>query len=285
MDKLHNQINLAAQAIKNADALFITAGAGMSIDSGLPDFKHISGFSASFDLLKKNSLVEFETAQSDLFEQNPEKAWAFYGYQLNLYKSAIPHEGYQKLLELGNKKQYGYFIFTSNVDGLFQKAGFNDAFIEECNGSMHYFQCVKPCSSHIWKAPKNKIIIDREHFKATGPLPQCPYCGEIARPNILMPNDWTWLSQRTIEQGNRLQLWLETIDSLDATLAIIELGANHNNPTVRLQSQRVNRSIKSTLIRINTNEHQIKNNGIGIALGPKEALVKIGEAYKSLPNL
>jgi len=285
MDKLNNKIREAALAIKNADALFITAGAGMSIDSGLPDFKHISGFSASFDLSKNKSRVEFEAAQSDLFEQNPEKAWAFYGYQLNLYKSVSPHQGYQKLLEFGDQRQYGYFIFTSNVDGQFQKAGFNDAFIEECNGSIHHFQCVKPCTSNIWKAPKAKISIDRENLKAIGPLPQCPYCGSTARPNILMPNDWSWLSQRAIEQGNRLQLWLETIDSLAAQLVIIELGASHSNHTVRLQSQRVNRSIKSTFIRINATDFQIKNDGIEIALTPKEALLKIWEVYESLPKL
>lgn len=278
MDKVLTQLKEAALAIKNADALFITAGAGMSTDSGIPDFKHITGFSASFNPKTNKSKVEFEAAQSDLFEHQPEKAWAFYGYQLNLYRKTLPHSGFKKLLKIGKEKEFGYFVFTSNVDGQFQKTGFQDAFLEECNGSIHHLQCIKPCSSAVWEVQKENIIIDREHLQAIAPLPKCPNCGSIARPNILMPNDWSWISQRAIEQGNRLQQWLETMDSLEAKLAIIELGANHSNSTVRLQSQRVSRSFSSTLIRINTIDYDVPEGGIGLALSPEQGLIKISEA-------
>lgn len=280
MDKILDQLKQAALAIKEADALFITAGAGMSTDSGLPDFKHITGFSASYKPKINKAKVEYEAAQSELFEHQPERAWAFYGYQLNLYRKTLPHAGFRKLLKIGKEKEYGYFVFTSNVDGQFQKAGFHDAFLEESNGSMHHLQCIKPCCSAVWDAPNENIIIDREHLKALAPLPKCPHCGNIARPNILMPNDWSWISQRAIEQGNRLQQWIETLDSLEAKLVIIELGANHSNATVRLQSQRVNRSFKSTLIRINTIDYDVPEGGIGLALSSEQGLIKIAEALE-----
>ena len=267
---LQENIKKAASAIKKADALFISAGSGMNIDSGLIDFQAYSE-----SLISRINKSTKNLDHPVWFDKNPRVAWAFYGHRLNLYRQTIPHQGFDKLFELGKQKQYGYFIFTSNIDGQFQKAGFNDAFIEECHGSIHYFQCVRPCSSEIWDASYEKVNVDLEAFEATGELPKCPNCGGIARPNVLMLGDWNWISQRSNEQGNRLQQWLETIDSLNAKLAIIEIGAGHAIPTVRLQSQRVTRSVNATLIRINPRDHDVQEGAISIPLGAKEGVEKI----------
>ncbi len=277
MDNLQEKVELAAKAVKEADALFITAGAGVGVDSGLPDFRGNSGFWKAYPPIAKLGKSFSEMANPVWFDKDPKIAWAFYGHRLNLYRQTLPHNGFNLLLELGEKKQYGYFIFTSNVDGQFQKAGFDDAFIEECHGSIHHFQCVRPCTSDIWDASDENISVDMEVFEATGELPKCPNCGGIARPNILMFGDWSWISHRSNEQGNRLQRWLETIDSLDANLTIIEMGAGHAVPTVRLQSQRVSRSIKSTLIRINPRDFDVHEGAIGLPLGAKEGVERILE--------
>ena len=59
----------------------------------------------------------------------------FYLYRLDLYRKTIPHEGFNKLLDIVKSKNDNYFIFTSNVDGQFQKAGFDENKITECHGS------------------------------------------------------------------------------------------------------------------------------------------------------
>ncbi len=275
MDNLQEKIELAAEVVKNADALFITAGAGMGVDSGLPDFRGNSGFWKAYPPIAKLGKSFSEMANPVWFDKNPGVAWAFYGHRLNLYRQTLPHNGFNNLLKLGEQKQYGYFIFTSNVDGQFQKAGFDDAFIEECHGSIHHFQCIRPCSSEIWNAENENVIVDLDIFEATGELPKCPNCGGIARPNILMFGDWNWISHRSNEQGNRLQQWLETIESLNAKIAIIEMGAGHAVPTVRLQSQRVSRSVNSTLIRINPRDYDVHEGAIGLPLGAKEGVERI----------
>ncbi|NIU09105.1 MAG: NAD-dependent deacetylase, partial [Phycisphaerae bacterium] len=56
-----------------------------------------------------------------------------------------PHDGFHKLLQIAEQKRGGYFVFTSNVDGQFQKAGYHEKQVEECHGSIHHFQCVTPC--------------------------------------------------------------------------------------------------------------------------------------------
>ena len=80
--------------------------------------------------LAKLGLDFSEMASPKWFKENPKFAWAFYGHRLNLYRDAVPHNGFKMLLALVKEKNDNYFIFTSNVDGQFHKAGFNpDKFI------------------------------------------------------------------------------------------------------------------------------------------------------------
>lgn len=267
MSDLQEKIKLAALAVKEADALFITAGAGMGVDSGLPDFRGNSGFWKEYPPIAKMGKSFSDMANPEWFEKNPKIAWAFYGHRLNLYRKTVPHEGFKKLLELGQQKQYGYFVYTSNVDGQFQKAGFEDAFVEECHGSIHHFQCSKPCSSNIWDASNEEVEVNLEVFEAVGELPKCKKCGSIARPNILMFGDWNWLSQRSNEQGDRMHQWIETILSLKGKLTIIEMGAGHAVPTVRMQSQRIAKALNATLIRLNPRDFDVPHGQIGLPLG------------------
>ncbi|WP_321495231.1 Sir2 family NAD-dependent protein deacetylase [uncultured Desulfobacter sp.] len=202
-------------------------------------------------------------------------AWAFYGHRLNLYRETIPHEGFSKLLDLGEEMQYGYFVFTSNVDGQFQKAGFHEDLIEECHGSIHHLQCVQPCSSSIWEIGDAEVNVDMEVFTATGELPKCPNCGGLARPNILMFGDWNWISHRSDQQGERLHKWLHRLGSVNAKVAVIEIGAGKAVPTVRMQSERIGRTVEATLIRINPRDYDVPIGGISIPLGAKEGIDRV----------
>ena len=275
MDNLEKNIKQASEVIKNADALFITAGAGIGVDSGLPDFRGNSGFWKAYPPIAKLGKSFSEMADPVWFYKNPEIAWAFYGHRLNLYRETIPHEGFFKLLELGKKKQYGYFVFTSNVDGQFQKAGFDDAFIEECHGSIHHLQCNQPCANDIWEIGEQKVNVDMEAFIATGELPKCKNCGGLARPNILMFGDWNWIPYRTNAQGERLQKWFQRLNIFNAKLAIIEMGAGNAVPTVRYKSQQTSKNIDSTLIRINPRDYDVPKGAIAIPLGAKEGINRI----------
>jgi NAD-dependent SIR2 family protein deacetylase len=272
MDEIKENIRKAAQAIGEADALFISAGAGMGVDSGLPDFRCNSGFWNAYPPIAKLGLSFSEMANPVWFEANPRMAWAFYGHRLNLYRGTVPHHGFKLLLEIGKQKKYGYFVFTSNVDGQFQKAGFDDAFIEECHGSIHHLQCSKPCSSEIWNAHALKVHIDLDAFKAKEPLPACKNCGGIARPNILMFGDWNWISYRTVEQGERLDRWKETMIDLNARVAIIEMGAGRAVPSVRMKSQSVFRDLNASFIRINPRDFDVPDGAIGLAMGAREGI-------------
>jgi NAD-dependent SIR2 family protein deacetylase len=249
--EIEANIKIAVEAVKNADALLITDGAGIGVDSDFPDFRGNSGFWKAYLLIAKLGKSYSEMANPVWFDRDPKIAWAFYGHRLNLYRETIPHKGFEIMLNWANNKKYGYYVFTSNVDGQFQKAGFNDQAIDEVHGSIHYFQCSRPCKYDIWDASNINVNVDLEVFEALEPLPHCPACGAIARPNILMFGDWNWIANRSSDQSSRYHEWLNELQSANTKLVIIELGAGHAVPTVRMESQSIYRSHNADFIRIN----------------------------------
>ncbi|MBF0187686.1 MAG: NAD-dependent deacetylase [Magnetococcales bacterium] len=255
--ELQSEIQRAAEAVNRADALLITAGAGMGIDSGLPDFRGNEGFWNAYPPIRKLGLSFAEMANPHWFSRDPALAWAFYGHRLALYRSTTPHEGFKTLGEWCLKKRGGGFVFTSNVDGQFQQAGFPDTHIEECHGSLNHLQCTKPCSDAIWSARGVEVVVDEARFKAREPLPRCPSCGALARPNVLMFGDWSWNGERTSAQGRRMHAFLEGVRHNGWRLVILEFGAGKAVPTVRQQSEAVAESLECTLIRINPRDPEV----------------------------
>jgi NAD-dependent SIR2 family protein deacetylase len=265
----------AAEAISKADALLITAGAGMGVDSGLPDFRGNEGFWKAYPPIAKRGIPFYEMANPKWFESDPGIGWAFYGHRLNLYRNTIPHSGFKQLLEIGSQKNAGYFVFTSNVDGQFQQAGFAEDKIQECHGSIHHLQCSRPCSNQIWSARDTHINIDEVNFEAKAPFPICNSCGIIARPNILMFGDWAWVSARTGNQDRQFNLWLNLLNTKERRIAIIEIGAGTAVPTVRHLSESIARQFNGTLIRINPQDAHVPEGHISICCNAAGAINKI----------
>ncbi len=270
---LENSIEKAQKVIKEANGLIITAGAGIGVDSGLPDFRGNEGFWKAYPAIAKLGINFTYMANPKWFEDNPKLAWAFYGHRLNLYRKTIPHGGFKELLKIANSKKGGYFIFTSNVDGQFQKAGFDENRVVECHGSIQHFQCKNNCHNEIWSAKDIEVSIDMETFEAKEPLPKCKECGVIARPNILMFGDWGWNSNRSDAQDLKLKNWLNL--HKDFKLAIVEIGAGKAVPTVRYTSENIAQNFNATLIRINPRDFNVPTNHISIALGGEEGIKRI----------
>ncbi len=275
--KSQESIKQAADVIQQADALFITAGAGIGVDSGLPDFRGDEGFWKAYPPIAKLGISFVEMANPQWFFQNPKLAWAFYGHRLNLYRKTIPHKGFTRLLEIAENKKGGYFVFTSNVDGQFQKAGFDDNKIEECHGTIHHFQCSQPCNNDIWDASKIEVKVDEKVFEAQEPLPVCKNCNGTARPNILLFGDWLWNPERTQVQGNRLYTWLQAIHNKGLSLAVIEIGAGTAVATVRYKSEDIAQRYNATLIRINPRDSYVPSGNISIPSGASEGINSICE--------
>lgn len=269
----NNLIEKAADSIRDADALLICAGAGMGVDSGLPDFRGNQGFWKAYPPFAKLGYSFIDMANPQWFDSDSHLAWGFYGHRLNLYRATVPHGGFEILLNWGREKPGGYFVFTSNVDGQFQQAGFDDDRINECHGSIHHLQCSTPCSEAIWNSEGIDVKVNEETMNAREPLPQCPSCRKVARPNILMFGDWGWLARRTHDQQDRYHHWLD--ENQTRSIAIVECGAGTGVPTVRMTSESIVSRYNATLIRINVREPRVPHGQIGLAMGALDALTKI----------
>jgi NAD-dependent SIR2 family protein deacetylase len=273
MTERSDPLAAAAEALSKADALLITAGAGMGVDSGLPDFRGNEGFWRAYPPLARLGVSFIDMANPFWFQRDPELAWGFYGHRLKLYRETLPHRGFELLARWGGSMENGSFVFTSNVDGQFQRGGFEDDRIVECHGSIHHLQCTGPCNEQIWSADPIDLEVVEETFRAVAPLPECSRCGSLARPNVLMFNDWHWVPHRCSEQERRFQTWLST--AARARLAVVELGAGTAVPTVRMTSERLASQSDATLIRINPREPQVPHGHIGIEANALEALEAI----------
>ena len=268
-------VERAAQAIQDADAILITAGAGIGVDSGLPDFRGSEGFWKAYPVIAKLGLSFSQMANPEWFETDPALAWAFYGHRLNLYRRTIPHIGFQLLLDAAAQKPKGCFVFTSNVDGQFQKAGFAPDRIVECHGSIHHLQCTRNCTDEIWDAADTNVIVDEEIFRATGALPRCKNCDQLARPNILMFGDVIWQSHRSDAQYADFNTWIRSLGKSSAQLVIVEIGAGSAIPTVRHTSENVAEMTDGTLIRINPREPEVPRGHLSLPVNAAEGLQKI----------
>jgi len=269
------ELRRAAEVIRSADALLIGAGAGMGVDSGLPDFRGNEGFWKAYPAYARLRLDFASMANPEWFEKDPEFAWGFYGHRLGLYRATTPHPGFELLRTWGSRLRQGAFVFTSNVDGQFQKAGFPEERILEVHGSIHFMQCLGGECPDVLPATPYVVEVDPETFRARPPLPRCPRCGSLLRPNILMFGDWGWDESRTAAQKQRLHPWLNTVRP--GRLAIVECGAGTAIPSVRRFCEFAAENHGGTLIRINVREPQVPAGGLSLPLKALEALKGIAE--------
>ena len=266
----------AAHLIDQADALVIAAGAGIGVDSGLPDFRGNQGFWNAYPALAKAQLDFTEVANPRTFEKDQNLAWGFYGHRLDLYRKTVPNRGFDVLKKWSELVPLGHWIFTSNVDGQFQKAGFSEENINECHGSIHHLQCMGQCVAGVWSADEFIPKVDSEECRLKNEPPMCIACAGLARPNIVMFGDWNWVNERNQAQRRRELRWFDEVVNSLGNVAIVEIGAGTSIPSVRHFSHRISREFGARIIRINPREPQVPSSkDVGIVAGATLALQAI----------
>jgi len=263
----------AADVIRNAEALVITAGAGMGVDSGLPDFRGNQGFWNAYPMYERLGLSFVQAANPQHFDDDPQFGWGFYGHRTNLYRTTVPHHGFTLLKNWIERFDLDYFVVTSNVDGQFQKAGFSEEQICEVHGSIHHLQCTIPCQRHIWPNDA-EYIIDESTMRAAE-VPKCPKCHRVARPNILMFGDYAWISKRSAIQDETFDAFLQ--NNQTKKMVIIEIGAGTAIPTIRHLSEQLGQQQQATVLRINPREAHIRAPHFSFPGGAVNVLTRINK--------
>lgn len=142
----------------------VLTGAGISTESGIPDFRSPTGIWAQYDPL--------EVATIDAFLADPAKVWEFYALRLDILGKAQPNDGHRALADL-EVRGFVRAVVTQNIDRLHTRAGSRT--VIEVHGSIATSSCLA-CGT----------IVPFEHVIELLPLPSCPKCGRVLKPDVVM---------------------------------------------------------------------------------------------------
>jgi NAD-dependent deacetylase len=153
-----------ARLIVEVQPCVVLTGAGVSTESGIPDFRSAGGIWERYDPM--------EYATIDAFRRDPAKVWDFYSKRLSVLATARPNAAHVVLAEL-ERRGLVEAVITQNVDRLHRAAGSRR--VIEVHGSIRTSSCLG-CGH-------------REEFERVVellPVPRCPRCGEVLKPDVVM---------------------------------------------------------------------------------------------------
>jgi len=157
---------LAALIVERQPCVVLT-GAGISTESGIPDFRSATGIWAEVD--------PFDVASIQAFKRDPERVWDFYRTRIHSLLAAEPNPGHLALAEL-ERRGLVRAIVTQNIDTLHSRAGSRD--VVEVHGSIRTAEC----PSCLWTEETAGVLAQLEER----PAPLCVYCGEILKPGVTL---------------------------------------------------------------------------------------------------
>ena len=138
------------------------------------------------------------------------------------YRQATPHGGYGILLELCRRKKH-YWVYTSNIDKHFVRAGYPEERVVECHRSIYEFQCAVPCCDDVWDSGDIVIDFDESTLMAGDDVPRCRQCETVARPCTVLATDDRWLGRGTLLREQNMNDELEKLPLYDSVV-ILEIG-------------------------------------------------------------
>jgi NAD-dependent SIR2 family protein deacetylase len=286
-----DNIKVAREYLQKADAIFITSGAGMSVDSGLPDYRSNLGIIAQ---LNKKNYNYNDLSDPKAFLENAEYSWGWYAEHILEFLNAQPHEGYKLIKNFIDKKNLDYFLFTSNVDCMWKKAGFDKDRLIEYHGSLDYLQSLSK-NGPVWSLNieeiKNIQYNPQTYKCVKSTIPISKYDNQYARPNVCFFNDGDYFNTSRFDKVDRkYSHWYMNNANTNKRLVVLEIGAGTIVPTVREASENMVKEHLSLLKRNNINNENIHENNIHeygklIRINPTEYDVPDGQISIPLTGL
>ena len=223
------QIEQLKQALDQADAVVVGAGAGLSTSAGFT----YSG--ARFTQYFSDFAVKY--GFSDMYTggffpyPTKEEFWAYWSRYIlvNRYQDA-PKPTYENLLKLLQGKDY--FVITTNVDHCFQKAGFDKKRLFYTQGDYGLFQCSDPCCQETWdnEALIRRMAAQQKDMRIpTALIPTCPHCGKPLTMN-LRSDDKFVEDEGWHAAAERYENFLRT--RAGQKTLFLELGVGYNTPVI-----------------------------------------------------
>ena len=251
------QIEEVAKLFKSCSHIVIGAAAGFSIDNGF-DFGSTSTFSSYGHSLIKHGITHmYDTIGFDEFDSE-ENRWCFEALVANYMRFSVFNEHqfdhYKLLLNLINKYNKKYFIKTTNVDGMFERSGYDKEKIFTVHGDYKYIQCCEPCSQEVYDfEPIAKKIMENmdpyEQMTLSELVPKCPRCGGEMMINIRQSRFFVEKPYMVKEKD-----YLEFVNDgiKNGTVLILEFGVGRSTQDyIRIPFEEYCKNKNVYLVRVN----------------------------------
>ena len=267
--------------IKEADAIIIGAGAGLSTAAGV-NYGTLN-FKENFpELVKHYVFTDMYTSSFYDFDTEEEK-WSYWAKHINyLCIGMEASDTYKNLFNLVKDKEY--FVLTTNVDGQFLKAGFDSNKVFEVQGSLTKIQCSRACHNKLYDDTEmiKEMLEKNEDIKIPSELvPKCPVCGEemevnLRKDNFFVEDDY-WE-----EHQNSYEKFIN--NNKNKKLLFLEFGAGFNTPgIIRYPFEELTYKLPNAfLIRVNDKYANVPNDIEDKAIGIKD---DINEVIKGVSEL
>jgi len=160
-------VDALAVLIRERRPSIVLTGAGVSTESGIPDFRSATGIWADVD--------PFEVASIQAFRRDPARVWGFYRERIDLLRAAEPNAAHVALAEL-ERRGFVRAVVTQNIDTLHSRAGSSD--VVEVHGSIRSAECL----SCLWVEPAEAVLEQLDESA----VPACPRCGGALKPGVVL---------------------------------------------------------------------------------------------------
>jgi NAD-dependent deacetylase len=180
---VETDVRRLVQLVRTRQPCVVLTGAGISTESGIPDFRSPTGLWAEYNPM--------EYATIAAFRRDPVKVWEFYAPRFEALTRAEPNDGHRALAEL-EARGLVRAVITQNIDALHERAGSRE--VVEVHGSIRDAECLA-CGG---RAPLAEVVA----LLRDGPAPPCPQCGDILKPGVVMFGEL--LPEREIEHAFEL---------------------------------------------------------------------------------
>lgn len=229
-DTFEKSMEALRKAIELAESVVIGAGAGLSAAAGL-DYGG-ARFRKNFpDFIEKYNLPDMYSATFYPFGTEEER-WAYLSRHilLNRFENGTALPLYRKLLQTVGGKEH--FVITTNVDGLFAKAGFAEERIFAVQGDYGLLQCGHACHDKLY--PDESLV--RQMVEQTGDcripselVPHCPVCG--GKMEIHIRKDGYFIEDAEWRASlERYSAFME--NALKGRVLLLEIGVGFNTPSI-----------------------------------------------------
>jgi NAD-dependent SIR2 family protein deacetylase len=274
------QLDQVARALKDAEAVFIGAGAGLSAAAGV-DFTDERAFATHFPGLLRHGFKR-KLDLMGLVGLPMELQWGYYlPHSREVRFGPVSPGVYSQLLTLA-RGVGEYFVSTTNADGLFARNGFDPERLFTPQGDYARYQCLAPCTQETWPTEplyeRYLPLIDRATQQLpAGVYPACPRCGGDTFLNV---RGGEWFVDAPYRDGaQRFNAWLTR--NAKKRLVVLDLGSGFNTPVwIRWPAEKLTRqNPRATLVRVNLHDPEVPEDlgtrAVSLAMGADVVIAEL----------